>query len=107
MRLIKQNTLLCILFPCFAFAENIISTKQVSIYQTDLPTLSIHNLSPEEVTLDLSGQTVSIPSSSGVKLDCLGYNNLGLQFQNETQDYMDVECSSRIIINESFRNNAE
>lgn len=87
--------------------------KNIDVYEKDLPSLSIHNISNEEVQVDILGQVFSLIPLSGVSFECLVDDNLELQFKGsdslafKNHPYFEVPCQSRVVINALFTNQYE
>lgn len=76
----------------------------VKVYDTELQTLSIQNLSDEKVEIEIYGKYLVLQPASGIKFDCESYDNLELQIKNNFNDYFDVPCKSRVVFSEFFAN---
>lgn len=78
--------------------------QNIDTFKTELSTLSIQNISSEKIEIDIYGETVSLLPASGIKFECSGYENIALQIKNNDHDFFEVPCQSRVVINESFKN---
>ena len=89
-----------------SFAEQNIKSplNNVSVYKSDLPLLSIQNLSTDPTTIDIYGDVIQLKPMSGVNYQCNGYDSLELQFKHNIHDYFEVPCQSRIVIEPNFHN---
>ena len=105
MKLTNKSVLIFGLLSINAFAnEYIPPIENITVYKTDSPTLSIQNLSKDSVEIDIYGEYFNLTPSSGIKFECLGYENLELQIKNNIHDYFEVPCKSRVLITEQFTN---
>ncbi len=78
--------------------------ENVDVFKTEDTTLSVQNLSFEDVEIDIYGEEFTLKPLSGLTYDCAGYTNLELQFKNNLHEYFEVPCQSRVVINEAFKN---
>ena len=78
--------------------------ENVTVYKTELSTLSIQNFSRENVEVDLYGEKFTLTPASGIQFECSSYENIELQVKNNVHDYFEIPCSSRVIFTELFSN---
>lgn len=105
MKLSSKLALFCSLLSSAAIANDYSPPiNNVDVFRTELTTLSIQNLSNEQVEIDLYGEIFNLIPDSGVKFDCSGYENIELQIKNNDHSYFEIPCQSRVIISELFKN---
>ncbi|GAD80762.1 hypothetical protein [Vibrio ezurae] len=90
---------------CAAFANDIEAPLDgVEVVTTQLPTLSIQNISNETVAIDIYGETLKLAPTSGIQYECKGYHDLELRVLNNDHDYFEVPCQSKVVFTELFKN---
>ncbi|GAD90813.1 hypothetical protein VHA01S_056_00300 [Vibrio halioticoli NBRC 102217] len=88
-----------------ALANEIVAPLDgVEVVITQLPTLSIQNISNETVSINIYGETLKLAPTSGVQYACKGYHDLELQVLNNDHDYFEVPCQSKVVFTELFKN---
>lgn len=105
MKLSRKSALILGLLSTAVIASEYTSpVKNVEVYKTELSTLSIQNLSSEEIEIDLYGEVFNLTPASGVKFECAGYTYLEIQIKNNDHEYFEIPCKSRLVITELFSN---
>lgn len=104
----KATSKLILIVSCFSSFviadENPSVIKNVDVFQTKDSTLSIQNLSIEDVKIEIYGEVLDLSPTSGIQFECSGYENVELQIKNNDHEYFEVPCQSRVIFNEVFKN---
>lgn len=91
------------LFSTMVIADEGVSpVTNINVYQTEASKLTIHNLSNEDVNIDIYGEVLLLLPASGLQFECLGYESLELKIDNIEHDYFAVPCNSHVVINELF-----
>jgi len=78
--------------------------ENVDVFNSELSTLSIQNLSAEKVEVELYGEDFVLSPESGLKFECSSYKNIELQFKYNDHEYFEVPCQSQVVISELFMN---
>lgn len=90
------------------WADELISPlPSVNLITTESHALSIQNLSPENVSIDIYGDVIELVPASGIQYQCQGYAYLELQILNNEHDYFEVPCQSTVIFENEFKNQSK
>ncbi|MCL2919387.1 hypothetical protein [Shewanella litorisediminis] len=70
---------------------------------SDSSTLAIHNLSKEEITIDIYGENFTLANGSGLSFDCESQSYVEIQIKNKIHDYFEVSCPSKVTFSDKFK----
>ena len=105
MKLCSKSVLfVTVLSSTVVAGEYLSPIENVEVFISDASTLSVQNLSTEQVEIDLYGELFSLAPASGLQYECSGYDSLELIIKNNEHEYFEVPCQSRIVINATFAN---
>lgn len=105
MKLCSKSVLFAaVLSSAVVAGEYFSPIENVEVFISEASTLSIQNLSAEQVDIYLLGELFSLVPGSGLQYECSAYYSLELIIKNNEYEYFEVPCQSRIVINASFIN---
>lgn len=95
-----------LLLLSFQLYANVLDTPLVNVLVTETKSvqLSILNQSSEVIELDIYGEALSLVPASGLFYNCTGYNSLEITVLNNSHDFFEVPCSSKITFKPNFTN---
>ena len=90
-------------FSTASFAEERSSSIPfITVHQTEVKTLLLHNFSNEEVSISIYGEILLLPPASGSQFNCQGYSDIAVEFLRIEHDFFEIPCNSRMVIEASF-----
>lgn len=94
---------LCCVLSTHAFSQNESPLPGVEYSSSDNTTLSVHNLSSDEITIDIYGKNFILQSGSGLAFECESQPYVEIQVKGMVHDYFEVSCPSRVTFTEAFQ----
>lgn len=96
-------TLFLCLFSLLTIANEYNSPiGNISVFSTEDDNLAIENFSNEVVIINIHGNVIELPPTSGAQVNCAGYQQLELIFEHNVHDFFQVSCHSRVVISATF-----
>lgn len=76
----------------------------IKVYNTESSTLSIQNFSHEVIEFEIYGEAFSLSPASGMKYNCLSYDQLAIKVINNDHSYFEVACNAKLVFENLFTN---
>jgi len=101
----RYLALVLALFSSSILANEVTSPiDNIHVYNTEQTSLVIYNFSSELVEIDIHGDILSLPPTSGAQFNCLSHTEVELRIEYNEHGFFQVPCSSRVVIDEAFTN---
>ncbi len=80
------------------------SMPNIKVSKSNESTLSIQNLSNENLEIDILGNILNLKPTSGLIFACSNNETFLIGFKTKSYNFIEVQCKSNILINESHVN---